>query len=117
MLQIVNAKQSRQQSGGAGVGGSACARDDATDLQAHVIGVRQPRSQYPLELPPSTEIGRQRRAAVQGTDAYRTDTLSNVAVASRVTSWLETASPTYTSVLMPNVSLPTRVHAVPSLDR
>ena len=44
-------------------------------------------------------------------------TLSNVAVASRVVSWLDTASPTYTAASIVNVSVPTIVHARPSADR
>src|SRR5512144_2546885 len=44
----------------------------------------------------------------------RTTTLSNVAVASCVVSWLETARPTYTFAAIVNVSLPTAVHVVPS---
>jgi hypothetical protein len=42
--------------------------------------------------------------------------LSKVAVASRVVSWLETPSPTFTSDGIANVSLPTSVQFAPSAD-
>jgi hypothetical protein len=43
-----------------------------------------------------------------------TDTLSNVAVANRVESWLLTAKPTRTVDGIEKVALPTTVHALPS---
>ena len=43
-------------------------------------------------------------------------TLSNVAVAFTPVTWLDTASPTYTTGAMVNVDDPTCVHVVPSAD-
>src|SRR4051794_15766487 len=43
-------------------------------------------------------------------------TLSNVAVAVRVASWLDTANPTYTDDAMEKVSRATTVHVAPSAD-
>src|SRR5688500_4270087 len=51
-----------------------------------------------------------------GAVAAWTRTLSNVAVARRVASWLETASPTYALAAIVNALWPTNVQLTPSID-
>ena len=56
-------------------------------------------------------------AAAASAATVRTTTLSNVAVASRVVSWLDTPRPRWTSAGIANVSLPTVVHVDPFAER